>query len=163
MKLAKSRGVAPRKLRSKSTKLKKSERSSASDAVRKELQERVVARRRRIRNLQGTRELVGRVIRFRKHIGLSQNEIARVTGISLRSVAGIEAGQVVGSSALRKMRESNRLLSTLAQIIPEAELGAWMREPNPAFEGQTPIQVIERGESDRLWQMIFQIEDNVAS
>jgi len=51
----------------------------------------------------------------------------------------------------------------LAEIMPPAKLGEWLRTPNPAFECQSPIQVIERGESDRLWQMIFQIDTNVAS
>jgi hypothetical protein len=31
--------------------------------------------------------------------------------------------------------------------------------PNPAFEGSTPLQVIERGESDRLWRMIWEASD----
>jgi hypothetical protein len=33
-----------------------------------------------------------------------------------------------------------------------------MQEPNPAFDGSTPLQVIERGESDRLWKMIYALE-----
>lgn len=35
-------------------------------------------------------------------------------------------------------------------MVPADELGVWMRTSNPAFEGQTPIQVIERGEADRV-------------
>jgi hypothetical protein len=38
-----------------------------------------------------------------------------------------------------------------------------MRTPNPAFEGQSPIQVIERGEADRIWRMIIQIDSGVAN
>jgi hypothetical protein len=38
------------------------------------------------------------------------------------------------------------------------ELGDWMQAPNPAFENQTPIQVSERGEADRIWRMNFQID-----
>ena len=33
-----------------------------------------------------------------------------------------------------------------------------MRTPNPVFERQTPIQVIERGEAERIWRMIFLID-----
>jgi hypothetical protein len=29
--------------------------------------------------------------------------------------------------------------------------------PNLAFEGSTPLQVVERGESDRLWRMIWEL------
>ena len=95
--------------------------------------------------------------------GLSQAELARVTGYSLRAIAGWESGKPLSASARQKMIEAHRLREALAQIMPPNELGVWMRTPNPAFEGQTPIQVIERGESDRLWRMIVQIDANVAS
>lgn len=68
-----------------------------------------------------------------------------------------------GSPARQKMIEAHRLREALAQIVPPDRLGEWMRTPNPAFEGHTPIQVLERGESDRLWRMIVQIDSNVAS
>ncbi len=100
---------------------------------------------------------------LRSQLGLSQAELARVTGYSLRAIAGWESGKPLSASARQKMIEAHRLRQALAQIVPPDQLGDWMRTPNPAFEGQTPIQVIERGESDRLWRMIVQIDSNVAS
>jgi hypothetical protein len=29
---------------------------------------------------------------------------------------------------------------------------------NPAFDGSTPLQVIERGETDRIWRMVYELE-----
>ena len=100
---------------------------------------------------------------LRSQLGLSQAELARVTGYSLRAIAGWESGKPLSASARQKMTEAHRLCQVLAQIIPPDQFGVWMRTPNPAFEGQTPIQVMERGESDRLWRMIIQIDSNVAS
>ena len=37
------------------------------------------------------------------------------------------------------------------------EKHAWTEEPNDGFDGSTPLQVVERGEVDRVWQMIFAI------
>ena len=31
-------------------------------------------------------------------------------------------------------------------------------EPNPAFDGSTPLQVVERGETDRVWRMVYELE-----
>src|SRR5436190_18596254 len=104
-----------------------------------------------------------RVMEVRNSLGLSQGEFARVTGYSVRSVAGWESGQQLSASARQKLAETYRLRAALAEIIPPKELREWMRTPNPAFEGQTPIQVIERGETDRVWRMIHQIDANVAS
>jgi hypothetical protein len=38
------------------------------------------------------------------------------------------------------------------------EIGRWLKHPNAAFDGCTPIQLVERGESDRLWRMLFDLE-----
>ena len=50
------------------------------------------------------------------------------------------------------------LEGSLATLIPEEAVGVWLKEPNPAFDGSTPLQVIERGESDRIWRMISELE-----
>jgi hypothetical protein len=39
----------------------------------------------------------------------------------------------------------------------------WLQTPNPAFGELKPLEVIERGEIDRLWSMIFYLESGVAS
>ncbi len=47
-------------------------------------------------------------------------------------------------------------------VKPEA-IPEWLETPNAAFEGLKPLEVIERGEIDRLWNMIFYLESGVAS
>ena len=103
------------------------------------------------------------VLGVRNRLGVSQEELARITGYSVRAVAGWEAGKKLSGAARQKVMETERLRAALAEIVPPAELGEWMRTPNLAFEGQTPIQVIERGEADRIWRMIIQIDSGVAS
>ena len=34
----------------------------------------------------------------------------------------------------------------------------WLKDPNPAFDGSTPLQVIERGETDRIGRMVYELE-----
>jgi Protein of unknown function (DUF2384) len=68
------------------------------------------------------------------------------------------------TAAMRQVdSETEHLRAALAELVPAAALGEWMHTPNPAFEGQTPIQVIERGDADRIWRMIFQIDAGVAN
>ena len=94
---------------------------------------------------------------------MTQDELSRITGYSIRAIAGWEAGKRLSDAARQKVVETERLRAALAEIVPPAELGEWMRTPNPAFEGQSPIQVIERGEADRIWRMIIQIDSEVAN
>ena len=40
-------------------------------------------------------------------------------------------------------------------IQNDDDIAAWLETPNEAFEGSSPPQVIERGESDRIWRMVY--------
>jgi len=39
-----------------------------------------------------------------------------------------------------------------------AQIGRWIKSPNPAFDGSTPLQLVERGELDRVWRMLYDLE-----
>jgi hypothetical protein len=43
---------------------------------------------------------------------------------------------------------------------PES-IASWLETPNPAFDGLTPLEVIERGQIDRIWRMVFELESGV--
>ncbi len=43
-------------------------------------------------------------------------------------------------------------------MVEPKVIGEWLKRPNPAFEGSTPLQVIERGETDRIWRMIWELQ-----
>jgi hypothetical protein len=36
-------------------------------------------------------------------------------------------------------------------------IGTWLDTPNPAFDGLKPVEVIERGEIDRIWRMVHEV------
>jgi uncharacterized protein (DUF2384 family) len=53
---------------------------------------------------------------------------------------------------------SDDLYQTLKkQVGNETELVEWVDTPNPAFEDRTPMDLIQSGESDRLWRMVHQV------
>jgi hypothetical protein len=51
-----------------------------------------------------------------------------------------------------------RLFDALADLMAGAYVGEWLRTPNEAFDGSTPLQVIERGEGDKIWRMIHELQ-----
>ena len=59
--------------------------------------------------------------------------------------------------------EYEALCKALARIIEPDAVADWFQVPNAAFDGLKPIEVIERGESDRLWRMVFDLESGVPS
>ena len=90
---------------------------------------------------------------------LSNEALSRVTGASPRTVAYWSAGTPPQRSSAQKIREVTRLFDALADIIDKKVIGQWLQRPNQQFDGSTPLQVIERGETDRLWRMIWQLRE----
>lgn len=88
--------------------------------------------------------------------GLRREELSRLTGFSLRALADWSAGKLPSQPALRRLHEIRRLLDALAGIVKPTAIPGWMRQPNPAFDKLSPLQVIELGEIDRLWAMVHQ-------
>lgn len=89
---------------------------------------------------------------------VARSDLTRLTGYSQRSVDKWAAGDLPGKSAQLKWRETTRLFDALADIMQPGDIGEWLKSPNEAFEGSTPLQVIERGEGDRIWRMLYLVE-----
>jgi len=94
----------------------------------------------------------------REDFGLTQPLMARVLGVSVRKLSELEtSARAARPETRRRLMEVRRLQVALAEIMDPGDIGAWMEEPNGAFGGATPLQVIERGEVDLLWQMIYAV------
>lgn len=94
---------------------------------------------------------------LRKRLKLKQPEFARLVPISQRSLATLESGTPPTPIIARRLTELKRLIDALSEIVQEDSLGTWMQQPNDAFDGLKPMEVIDRGQSDRLWEMIFNL------
>jgi len=90
--------------------------------------------------------------------GVRQETLSRMTGFSQRAVAEWARGKEPSAPAKKVFVEMDRLLDGLARLMQPKEVGRWLKEPNPAFDGSTPVQVIERGQIDRIWRMLYYAE-----
>ncbi len=95
---------------------------------------------------------------LRKMLGISQKGFAQLTSSSLRAVARWEAGEKPGEMAKRTLKELRRLYNGLAGVMKKDYVAEWLSIPNSAFDGLKPMDIIERGESDRIWRMIYDLE-----
>lgn len=86
---------------------------------------------------------------------IRREDLARLTGFSLRALADWSAGKLPSEPAKRRLHEIRRLLDSLAEVVKIEAIPAWLKKRNPAFNNMTPLQVIEVGEIDRLWQMVY--------
>ena len=90
--------------------------------------------------------------------GLRQETLSRMTGFSLRAVAGWRNGKPPSTPVRRALVEMDRLLDNLSRLMQPKDVGRWLKEPNPALDGSTPVQVIERGQTDRIWRLLYFLE-----
>lgn len=63
---------------------------------------------------------------------------------------------------IRRLTELQRIVDALSDVIDPEVIGQWLTTPNGAFEGSKPLEVIERGEVDRIWRMIFLLRSGTA-
>jgi transcriptional regulator with XRE-family HTH domain len=99
----------------------------------------------------------------RDRLGVSRKLFSRLAGFSERAIADWEGGKTVSEPGLRRIKELDRLRERLSEVVMEEAIPGWLDSPNEAFGGLKPLEVIERGEVDRLWTMIYHLESGVAS
>ena len=81
----------------------------------------------------------------------------------LASPPGFERTVAPTDPVVRKLTELRRSTDALSEVIRADAIGSWLRRPNAAFGGLAPMEVVERGESDRLWSMIEFLRSGVPS
>jgi len=107
---------------------------------------------------RGARDYAGLLRHYRDTFHLPQPMVVRLTGFSPRSVAKWSQGETPSPKQEVALVAMDRLLDGLARVMEPAQVGRWLKAPNSAFDGSTPLQVIERGETDRIWRMLFDLE-----
>ena len=94
-----------------------------------------------------------------KDAGMNYEMLARALSVSRRSISGWLSGQEPERINRVRINEFGRLVAELRSIIKSEKLNAWWKQSVENFGGSTPLQVLERGEIDRLWRMIWEIRD----
>jgi DNA-binding transcriptional regulator YiaG len=100
---------------------------------------------------------------LRRKFGVSQRIFARLMSVSERSLAKFEKKDDYGETVRRQVNSLSRLQAALARVIEPEAIGEWFQQPNAAFGDLKPLEVVERGETDRIWAMIYELESGSAS
>lgn len=107
---------------------------------------------------RGAKNYAGLLQHYRSAFKMPQPFVVRLTGFSPRSVAKWSEGVLPSPKQEKALVEMDRLLDGLSRVMKPEQVGHWLKSPNSAFDGSTPLQVVERGEIDRIWRMLFDLE-----
>jgi transcriptional regulator with XRE-family HTH domain len=94
----------------------------------------------------------------RQRLGITRSKFSRMTGLSERTLATLESGKKIREAGLRRLREMDRLRDRLACVMKPEFIPQWLEAPNESFGGLKPLEVLERGEIDRIWALLFHLE-----
>ena len=92
---------------------------------------------------------------LRDRFGIRQTMQARLLGVSTKTASNLRGGKTPSPQIARRLAELRRLLVALAEIVEEDVIADWLEAPNEVLDGLKPLEVIERGEVDRIWQMVY--------
>jgi len=88
--------------------------------------------------------------------------MARILGITERTIIDLEAGRALSEGIGRRVTELDRLQRDLSRVVRSQAIGRWLLEPNDAFGGDAPADLIARGKV-LLWRMVFELRSGVSS
>ena len=100
-----------------------------------------------------------RLSRIARDAGINYDMLARALSVSRRSISGWLTGREPERINRVRINEFGRLVTDLRSIIKPEKLNGWWNQPVANFGGSTPLQVLERGEADRIWRMIWEIRE----
>ena len=100
-------------------------------------------------------------LQLRDQLNMQRIVFSRMVNVSERTLAKIEANAERIKKLNRAYNEVFRLTEALSEVVDEDAIGGWMQTPNEAFGGLKPMEVIERGEIDRLWDMVFRLRSGM--
>ena len=104
-----------------------------------------------------------RIEALRQKLGVTQKIMARILGVTERTIIDLEAGRPPSEGISRRLTELARLQRDLSKVVQQRAIGRWLTEPNDAFDGDAPAELIAKGKVDLLWRMIFELRSGVAS
>jgi hypothetical protein len=96
-----------------------------------------------------------RKLLLRDRLNMTREVFGRAVNVSPRAIATVEQEEAAVAKLARPYAEVARLYEALSEVVEPHVIGTWFVTPNEAFGGLKPIEVIERGEIDRLWDMVY--------
>lgn len=108
---------------------------------------------------------VGKELRLelRQMLKMKREEFCRIVNVSPRTIAKVEAAAEEVDKLQRPYNEVYRLASALNEVVDPDSLEHWFTTPNESLGNLKPLEVIERGEIDRLWEIVFRLRSGIPS
>ena len=100
-------------------------------------------------------------LELRNTLGMPREVFGRLVNVSVRTIADVESTRKKAEKLRRTYVEVKRFCDAMSEVVDPSCLGDWLMTPNDAFGGFKPLEIIERGEIDRLWEMFYRLRSGM--
>jgi hypothetical protein len=100
-------------------------------------------------------------LELRDRLQMPRVMFGRLVNVSERTIAKVETEAQEVEKLRRPYNEVFRLYQALSEVVQPDSLSGWFKNPNDALDGLKPIEVIERGEIDRLWDLVYRLRSGI--
>jgi hypothetical protein len=91
-------------------------------------------------------------------------DFRRMLGVSAQTMRELDEDRVAMSATIeRRLGDVQRVHDALASLMEAEDIGAWLRAPNSYLDGDAPIDVLERDEADRIWDVVYALSSGEPS
>jgi DNA-binding XRE family transcriptional regulator len=97
-------------------------------------------------------------LELRHRLAMTREVFARFARVSERTIADAEGGKNASEELVQSYNEVYRLYEALTEVVNPDCLGDWFQTPNDSFDGMVPVDVVEHGNINRLWSMVFRLQ-----
>ena len=105
---------------------------------------------------------VERLARIQHGAQLSREDVARIVGASVRTVARWASGTNTPKGASRdRLLQLAAVAQQLSKTMSPDAASAWLHEPNPLLSNQRPIDLVTQGRYGEVLDLIDSIADGV--
>jgi hypothetical protein len=94
-------------------------------------------------------------LELRSLLAMSRDDFCRLLNVSVRTLADVEYCRNQGEKLRRPYAELARLCLALSRLMPVEALRGWFTVPVARYGGMKVVDIIQRGEIDRLWEIVF--------
>ncbi len=102
-----------------------------------------------------------RLAKLRSALGWSRVQFAHMMNASDRALVNWEAGEPISPVYRAKLREIESVFNQLKKLMKPQNIGSWLRTELQEFEGRTPVDLISKGETGRLWASFFYLRSGM--
>lgn len=113
--------------------------------------------------MAGAGALAAKVAQTTERLGITQDELARITGVTPRSVARYLSGQVVPQPLTKqRLLELAYVAEQISEVLKPEDVSLWLTSPNRLLDHDSPAERIKGGDFRSVLALIEALADGIA-